>query len=298
MRRFPFYWVDAFTNTKMGGNPCAVVLGDDSLAAMEMQEIAKEINLSETAFIFSSQKADLRARYFTPQEELPFAGHPTICVAHVAITEGLLKANGDLCTQATLEVPAGLIPLEIEHSQPGRSKISMLQLKPKFLRTYNPLDILPIYGLSPEDLMPNVVIQTVSTGTAILMIPLRSFEVLKRIKYVDVDAYKKLKSGGDFLFPHHFVLQGMTTRGTTFARSLGTPPNSLEDSFTGSATGCMGAYLWKYRLISIPQFVAEQGHWMGRPGEAIVEAIGDPNDIQQVKVTGQAITLIKGHLEL
>ncbi len=92
MRKFPLHWVDAFTNQKLGGNPCAVILDADPLSAEEMQAVAREINLSETAFVLKSDRADSRARYFTPQGELPFAGHTCkkgIVIDFVAVHEGL-----------------------------------------------------------------------------------------------------------------------------------------------------------------------------------------------------------------
>jgi trans-2,3-dihydro-3-hydroxyanthranilate isomerase len=295
MSDLPFYWIDAFTRNKLSGNPCAVVLNADELSANQMQSIAREMNLSETAFVTSSRRADFGARYFTPQEELPFAGHPTIATAHALLQAGLLSSGKEL-TKLSLEVPAGIIPVEITAGEDS-SVVSMLQMAPKFLRTYDPKDVLPIYGLKSEDLLPGATIQTVSTGSPVLMIPLASHDALKRVRYVDAAAYRKLLESGDFLFPHHFCLQGATAQGRTFARSLGTPPSTLEDPFTGSATGCMAAYLWKHDLIAEDRFIAEQGHWMGRPGEATVELVGTRRNIQAVRVAGGAVTVITGTLK-
>ena len=89
-----------------------------------------------------------------------------------------------------------------------------------------------------------------------------------------------------------------TSQGQTFARHFGTPPDLMEDPFTGSATGGMAAYLWHYGLLEKPRFIAEQGHWMKRPGQASVEIIGPPDDIQTVKVGGPAVTVIRGELLL
>lgn len=296
MLELPFLWIDAFTSKILGGNPCAVVLDADSLSAEQMQSIASEINLSETAFVKKSDKADFAARYFTPCEELPFAGHPTLSVIHALIDEKKILLNSSV-THVNLEVPAGIIPIEINRAADDIS-IIMSQLTPKFLRTYNAEDILPIFGLTPNDLLPGAVIQTVSTGTPILMIPLKNHECLKRVRYLDTEAYFKIKVAGDFSFPHHFVLGGATTDGNTFARSLGTPPTGLEDPFTGSATGCMAAFLWKYGLISENKFVAEQGHWMNRPGEADIEIIGPSTNIQTIRVKGKAKTLIRGNISI
>ena len=101
-----------------------------------------------------------------------------------------------------------------------------------------------------------------------------------------------------FFSPHLFCLGGATPRGHTFARHFGVPPDATEDPFTGSATGGMAAYLWRYGLIAGPRFVAEQGHWMGRPGHADVEVVGPPDAIETVRVGGAAVTVLRGELAL
>ncbi len=108
----------------------------------------------------------------------------------------------------------------------------------------------------------------------------------------------RLKMTGDFFSPHLFCLCGVTDQGCTFARHFGTPPDLLEDPFTGSATGGMGAYLWHHGLLERPTFVAEQGHWMRRPGLAQVEVVGPRDDIETVKVGGSAVTVLRGELSL
>lgn len=171
----------------------------------------------------------------------------------------------------------------------------MSQQKPQFLSTYKPADVLPIFGLSVEDALPNVPIQTVSTGTPQLMVPLHSLEALRRAQ-VDIGAYKKFRDTADFFSPHLFCLKGVTEVGQTFARHFGAPPDAPEDPFTGSATGGMAAYLWHYDLIKHSKFIAEQGHWINRPGQATVEIVGPPNDIATVKVGGTAVTILRGEL--
>jgi trans-2,3-dihydro-3-hydroxyanthranilate isomerase len=174
----------------------------------------------------------------------------------------------------------------------------MKQLAPKFMRTYEPNDVLPIFGLSQDDLLPGACVQTVSTGSPVLMIPLKNHEALRRARYNDISAYQDLKARGDFYWPHHFCLQGITKDAMTFARSLATPPDGREDPFTGSATGCMAAYLWKHELISRPKFIAEQGHWMARPGQAEIEVLGSREEIQGILVAGFAETVIVGELRM
>jgi trans-2,3-dihydro-3-hydroxyanthranilate isomerase len=129
------------------------------------------------------------------------------------------------------------------------------------------------------------------------MIPLRDHQALRRAR-MDAAAYNRLRAAGDFFSPHLFCLGGATPAGQTFARHFGVPPDTLEDPFTGSATGGMAAYLWHYGLIQGPRFVAEQGHWMHRPGQANVEVVGPPDAIETVKVGGGAVTVLRGELLL
>lgn len=294
MPSFPFMQVDAFTNRPLSGNPCAVIFEADSLDVETMQAIALENNLSETAYVLRSEVADVRARYFTPATEIPLAGHPTIATIWALIDSGRLALN-ESHTRINLELQVGVIPIDIYTEGEQVQRITMSQKTPQFLRTYTAAEIMPLFGLAVDDALPDVPIQTVSTGTPQLMIPLRSLEALRRIT-PNLSAYGEFLEQVDFFSPHLFCLQGATAAGRTFARHFGLPPNTFEDPFTGSATGGMGAYLWHYRLIHEPSFVAEQGHWMQRPGEAYVTVVGTPDEITTVQVGGQAVTIIRGEL--
>jgi len=261
-----------------------------------MLAVAKEMNLSETAFVRQSNVATFGVRYFTPAEEIPLAGHPTIATTFALIDTGRLKLES-AHTTITLELQVGPIEVEIFSEDNTVDRIVMSQKKPDFLSTHDPTEVMPIFGLSPRDALPNVPIQTVSTGTLQLMIAVRDHEVLRRIQ-VDVAAYSDYRIGSDFFSPHIFCLGGVTDAGQTFARHFGIPPDTPEDPFTGSATGGMAAYLWRYGLIKVPVFVAEQGHWMNRPGLATVEVVGPTDDIEVVKVGGQAVTVMRGELQI
>jgi trans-2,3-dihydro-3-hydroxyanthranilate isomerase len=194
-----------------------------------------------------------------------------------------------------LQLEAGVIPVEITGADSSQPLITMSQLKPEFLRTYDPKEILPIFNLDESDALANAPIMTVSTGTPQLMIPLNSRESLKRAQ-PDIPRYESALEAGDFFSPHLFVLQGISEGGDTFARHFGLPPDTPEDPFTGSATGGMAAYLWSEGLIDRPKFVAEQGHWMGRPGEAFVEVVGPRDAIETVKVGGYAAEVMQGEI--
>ena len=292
MPSYPFMQVDAFTTQRLAGNACAIVFEADDLSAATMQAIAREMNLSETAFVLRSSVADVRARYFTPEAEIPLAGHPTIATVFALFETGRLTVRG-ASTVIQLELRDGPIPVEVVASAEGIERVVMTQRKPQFLATYQAEEVLPVWGLSPGAVLPAVPIQVVSTGTPQLMVPLKGLAELRNLQ-VDAAAYRRLLARGDFFSAHLFCLQGATPAGQTFARHLA----PFEDPFTGSATGGMGAYLWRYGLIDQPTFVAEQGHWMERPGQATVEVVGPRSDITTVKVGGSAVTVLHGELLL
>lgn len=296
MPRYPMMQVDAFTAQPLAGNPCAVVFDADDIADDAMLAIAREMNLAETTFVSRSHSADYRVRFYTPAEEIPLAGHPTIAVACALVDSGRLALRAKM-TSISLELGVGNIQVDI-HALDGKADlIVMTQKRPLFLNTYTPEAVLPLFGLQPADALGDSPIQTVSTGTPQLMIPLNGHAALHRA-HLDIQAYDAFRGRADFFSPHLFCLQGATKTGTTFARHFGTPPDLPEDPFTGSATGGMAAYLWHYGLIQQPHFIAEQGHWMGRPGQAQVEVVGLPGDIEVVRVGGQAVTVMRGELQI
>ena len=295
MPTYPFMQIDAFTDHAFGGNPCAVFFEADDLDGPTMLAIAREMNLSESAFVRRSAVADFGARYFTPAEEIPMAGHPTIATVFALVESGRLALNG-AHTAISLELPVGPLPIDIYAAPDGRvERIVMSQKKPQFLDILKANEVMPVFGLSEDDILPGQPLQIVSTGTPQLMVPLRKQAALRRVQ-VDHAAYYRLREQAGFFSPHLFCLQGITEAGRTFARHFGVPPDTFEDPFTGSATGGMAAYLWRYGLIDEPTFIAEQGHWMNRPGQAFVEVVGPPDAIETVKVGGNAVAVLRGEL--
>lgn len=292
MPTYPLFQVDAFTTRPLEGNACAVILDTDEFDDELMLKLARETNLSETAFVRRSRIADFGVRYFTPAEEIPLAGHPTIATTMALIHAGRLRLHGEHTT-IHLELRDGPIAVEIIAKNGYVEQIVMTQRKPLFLQTYPAEDILPLFGLNPEDALPSMPIQTVSTGTPQLMIPLREHDALRRAR-IDFVAYGRFREAADFFSPHLFCLGGITPAGKTFARHFGIVPDRPEDPLTGSATGGMAAYLWKYQLIDQPVFIAEQGHWMQRPGQIFVEVVGPRDAIETVKIGGSAVVVFQG----
>ena len=294
MGKHRFYWVDAFTLQRFGGNPCAIVLNADDLTEQPMIRVAREMNLSETAFVLKSERARFRARYFTPYGELPLAGHPTIATVHALLCEGVLDERLDAIFQ--LELKAGIVGIEISTDAHGRN-IVMSQCRPEFLLPHAAATLAPLCGLQPSDFRADLIPQTVSTGTPQLMIALNNLETLAKVK-INFPEFVNYRLRSDFSSAHFFCTPGLNSGGKTFARHPGSESGALEDPFTGSATGAMAAYLWRYGVLDSPVFLAEQGHWMGRPGAARVEVMGPRHNIETVKVAGSAVSVINGVIEI
>ena len=300
MSQLPFLLVDAFTTEPLRGNPCAVVLDADGLTPATRQRLAREFNQSETAFVSRAAPGSLEftVRFFTPAEEIPLAGHPTIATVTALLRVGrvVLPANGTALA-LTLHLLHGPIRVDV---MPAHGEelplIWMTQRRPVFGAVHAPENVLPLFGLTADDLLPGAPIQTVSTGTPQLMILLRDHAALRRAQVANPEALGRYRAGSDFFSPHLFCLRGATPAGHTFARHFGTPPDVSEDPVTGSATGGMAAYLWHHGYLPSPDFIAEQGHDMGRAGTVQVRVHGERTDIESVQIGGTGVVVLEGSL--
>jgi len=290
-------WVDAFTNSRFGGNPCSVVFDADEISEKQRLAYTKETRLSECAFVQKSDVADFGARFYLPSREIKMAGHPTIATVTALIQSGMIqleKGNAEF----TLEVGAGVIPITVSTNDDGTHKITMQQPKPVFGRSYQIRHMEIIGGLDADDIIAPP--QTVSVGgTKFAITLLRNQDALRRV-ILDIPQLMNVSITGeiDYNEPYFCTMAGATEMGQTFGRLLLPPPEPPEDPFTGSAVGCMAAYLWKKGYIQSPKFIAEQGHWMGRPGHAEVEVLGKPSDITGVLVSGTGVVVMQGDLLL
>ncbi len=295
MAQLPFLLVDAFTTRSYAGNGCAVILDAGALTDAQMLDIAREMNQAETAFVREIRGRTVALRYFTPAEEIPLAGHPTIATLHALLATGRLGADG--ATEFDVELTAGQVRVTLDRLADGTMRLHMRQRPPQFLRRYAAEVVAPAFGLTTDDLHTDAPVQTVSTGTPMLMVPLRTHAALRRAA-LDVPRFLALKADGDFFSPHLFCLGGATADGDTFARQFGVFPDLPEDAATGSATGSMAAFLWHYGLLPTPRFVAEQGHWMHRPSRIEVQIDGPRDAITAVTIAGTAVITAEGMLRL
>lgn len=291
---YEFDWVDAFTTHPFGGNACVVVHGAGALNIEQRLALVNETSLSECAYLVASDVADFGARYYVSHQEILMAGHPTIATVTSLLDRGSVPLVGGRA-DFTLEVGAGVLPISV-----ADGVITMTQLAPVFGAVHDPAEIAQLYGLAAADIVG--IPQTVSTGTPFCIAVLRDMAALRRaeLDMTRIKAYHAARGlGADkAMEPFLVVREGATEEGDTFSRLLLPPPMPAEDPFTGSATGCMAAYLWHHGLIENASFVAEQGHWMGRPGSAQVEVLGPREAPTGVKVGGQGVVLMRGELAL
>ncbi|MDF1717558.1 MAG: PhzF family phenazine biosynthesis protein [Antarcticimicrobium sp.] len=297
MSRYPFDWVDAFTDRPFGGNGCVVVHGADDLNVADRLALVRETSLSECAFVVGSEVADFGARYYLADKEILMAGHPTVATVVSLIDRGLVPLT-DGRAEFTLEVRSGVLPIAVDH-RAGRTMVVMTQPAPRFGRRVDPAAIAAMVSLEPGDILGTP--QVVSTGTPFCITLVRDKPALRRAR-LDAALFHAMNPQGsardDMVEPFLVTLGGETSAGDTFSRLLLPPPMPPEDPFTGSATGCMAGYLWHHRLIGEPRFVAEQGHWMGRPGRAEVEVLGPHEAPTGVRVGGRGYVLMRGELDL
>jgi len=286
--------IDAFTTRRYAGNPCGVITRADGLTEAQMQAIAREINASETAFVFPSQRASFRVRYFTPAKEIPLAGHPTIATMHALVEEGRIDLSGG-GKRVVQELNIGILPVDIGLDAERNVRVVMTQAKPEFQRRLDRNAFAEALGIKPSDIVDNVPIQVVSTGTPQAMVPVRSLDVLKRLR-PDFQHLSDLEQVGHYYSVHVFALEAFDPAHRTHARHFAASAGIPEDPVTGSATGGMAAYLWKYGLVRERAYTVEQGHIMGRPGIVEVEVDTDPTGEEPVavRIAGTAVTVLRG----
>lgn len=291
--------VDAFTDTPFGGNPAAVVLDADHVSDETMYKIAREMNVRETVFVSKSRAADFRFRYMTPKSEINFSGHPTIAAFHALVEEGHIDLVQDV-TMTRLETNTGVLDIEIVRNEStGHHEIQITHKKPQFMDTYDPKDYAEALGLSLADVHSPNPLQTVSTGTPHLMMPVSTQRSLDRIK-PNWDRLKELQADSDYVSMSVFTRDTREPTSDAQVRHFGPAVGVYEDPVSGSAAGSLGSYIIKYGFMETPfpvtSIVIEQGHYVERPGKIFVEVRGDQESIDQVKVSGTAITALKGTL--
>ncbi len=289
-----FYILDVFAEKRYAGNQLAVVREGQRYADEEMQKIAREFNFSETTFILSENETDgaYGVRIFTPERELPFAGHPTLGTAWVIQREIL----GHEVDRVTLNLKAGLIPVDFSYQNGEAAELIMRQLQPEFGNEIDPARIAPVLQINESDLNPRFPVLEVSTGVFDLIVPLRTLDAQKRVK-IDTAAYYNLIEGlsakAILTFCPETYDPNCRLNVRFYADYFGVP----EDPATGSANGCLAAYLVKQRYFGEESvdIRVEQGIEIGRPSVLHLMAEKTAEGIN-IRVGGRVIMVAKGEL--
>jgi trans-2,3-dihydro-3-hydroxyanthranilate isomerase len=282
-----FYIVDVFAEEKYAGNQLAVVRGGAGLPDETLQKIALEMNYSETTFVLSEEETDggYDVRIFTPGDEVPFAGHPTLGTAYVIQHEILASPVASV----TLKLKAGEIPVTFGEV------LWMRQLPPTSGAILDSALVARTLNLEMADLDDRSPVQEVSTGLPVLVVPLRDLDALRRCK-VDWERFTEVAGSGKNLYvfcpePHDDGPGDLS--GRMFADDLGVP----EDPATGSAAGCLAAYLLEHSYLKTDSVDVrvEQGYEIGRPSLLYLQAERDGDEIM-VDVGGKVQMVARGEL--
>ena len=288
MNGLPFYIVDVFTEKKYAGNQLAVFRDAGGISSDEMQSIAREINFSETTFILSEElnNGGFDVRIFTPKEEVPFAGHPTIGTAHIIHSKIIQGKYNDVI----LNLKVGQIP--VVFGQDGFCW--MKQIQPIFGQEHIPEILADILGLDVSEIDERFPIQEVSTGLPFFIVPLKNMATLKKAnvdkgKYFDLIKDTVAKGILVFCPEAHDPQNNISVR--VFVDYYGVP----EDPATGSGNGCLAGYLVKYRYFGKDSINirSEQGYEIGRPSLLLLKA-EQSSEYINISVGGKSVIVAQG----
>jgi trans-2,3-dihydro-3-hydroxyanthranilate isomerase len=300
-RRFHFAQIDVFASQRLQGNPLSVFTDARGLSDSEMQDLARETNLQETTFVLPRDEAveseeGVEVRIFTPDEEIPFGGHPTLGTATVLRTlrlaSGTVKAKDALASTIVLDLKVGKVPVSFREDADGLFG-EMQQVLPVFGPVHDRSAVVEALGLSAVEIEPDLPIQTVSTGLPFAIVPIKRLSALQSLQFDVRKAYDYLKR--QQMEVHDFYF---TTRDT------GDPKVGLrarmiypggEDPATGSAAGCTSAWMVKYGIARPDETVLIlQGIEIKRPSKLYVRSSKSGTSISNVRVGGHAVQIMEG----
>jgi trans-2,3-dihydro-3-hydroxyanthranilate isomerase len=292
-RRYSLVTMDVFSAKALEGNPLAVFPDARGLSDAEMQAVAKEMNLSETTFILPREAAvererGVQVRIFTVSEELPFAGHPTLGTAFVL--RGASEA-----AEVALDLKVGKIPVRFEDGN-GRPVFGeMRQCDPDMGEVHDRNAVAAAAGLRSDEIADNVPIQTVSTGVAFVIVPLRSLATMRHMR-VDLQRAGEYLERGEGKFFYFVCRETVDPSARLHARMFF---YNGEDPATGSAAGCAAAWMAAHGVAKPGErALIEQGVEVGRPSRIFVRADKDGNRVVNVRVGGNAVEVLRGEVVL
>jgi trans-2,3-dihydro-3-hydroxyanthranilate isomerase len=293
-RRLTMAQWDVFSSRPLEGNSLAVFLDGRGLSDAEMQAIAREMNLSETTFILprdaaTEQEQGIRVRIFTVQEELPFAGHPTLGTAFA------LRGQSGAQT-VVLELNVGKVPVSFVDSAGQPSFGEMTQIDPTLGMQHEREAVARATGLRAQDFDDSLAIQTVSTGVPFTIVPLKSLKIIQNLGQIDSNRVAEYLAGTEGKFFYFVTRETVNREARLHARMLF---YNGEDPATGSAAGCSAAWMVAHGVAKPDERVLiEQGVEMKRPSRIFVRASRVDNRIVNVRVGGHSVEIMRGEVFL
>ncbi|MCH8255716.1 MAG: PhzF family phenazine biosynthesis protein [Gemmatimonadetes bacterium] len=305
MSTHQFYQLDVFTHTPLAGNPLAVFPFAGEFSDATMQAIAREMNLSETAFVTESDNATRRVRFFTPTAELPLAGHPTIGTWWLLAELGALDLPRNGTVRVTQETGAGVLAVDIRLTDGAPTEVAMTQPLPDFgLPVADRERLGTALGGNGNTVGEGPTAQVVTTALPQLMVPVASLEILQSLPSGGAGAglaafLREFSTDCAMCYTMETVDPNATVHCRMFAPGLGVP----EDPATGSAAGALASYLVWHGIVpphdGVGRILVEQGLEIRRPSLIHAEiSVGNGGEITQVLVGGQAVTIITGEVTL
>jgi trans-2,3-dihydro-3-hydroxyanthranilate isomerase len=305
MPRMPTYrylHLDVFTDRRFEGNQLAVFPQPGGLTADVMQNIAAEMAFSESTFIFPPEAGgDVRMRIFTPGEELPMAGHPTIGSTFALAAEGVIaRGRNDF----VFELGVGPTPVWLEWTGADLSFAWMTQPLPSFGSVIDDRgELARAVGLEPVDLVADLPAQVVSCGVPFLFVPVATRAAVDRVA-IDRKAFTRLcRDSGFDERPVFFFTVDRAGGGdeTIYSRMLAPGFGIVEDPATGGASGPLGSYLHHHRVVTAEQarsLISLQGVAMGRPSRIHVSIESRGDAITRVRVGGRSVMVGRGEVDV
>jgi len=291
-RELKYEHIDVFTDKPLGGNQLAVFHSPGQITAVQMQAIAREMNFSETTFVFPSKTegVNARVRIFTPADEIPFAGHPTIGTAFVIVSKAKKKLE-----RVVLELGVGKIEVDVEYRGTKPFSLTMHQPLPVFgSALQNREQAARALGVTVDDILGGGV---VSNGLDFLIIEATALQAVQNARCNIEDAVKVIKRHGVHAI---YVFARLTGKAPNVHARLFAPTlNVVEDPATGSAAGALGGYL--ARILKFPiklHLSIEQGIEMRRPSLILVDVNSERGTIEAVAVSGRVVPVGEGVIRL
>ena len=288
----PIYQVDVFSTKLFGGNPLAVCLKGEIFEEEQLQKVAREMNLSETTFVFppSNPNANFDVRIFTPRKEIPFAGHPTLGTAYVLKHTSLISNK---INHLVLNFKTGLISVHLQDD----GKFLMETPHGKIIQNIpNTKDVVESLGLKTNNINPDLPIQTVTTGFPAMLVPISSLDAIKKIT-LNLTILERLLSQAkvDMIYP--FTRQTSDDQNSIHARGFAPFIGIPEDPGTGSVASALGYYLYD-KNFKEKNIIIEQGYEMKRPSNIFVEIDSAEGKTTEIRVGGSVRLVFKGILYL